>query len=370
MKAMGLIFTNDASLGELTNKRTMASIPFGGRYRHVDFALSNLSCAGIRRVGIVARHNYQSLMNHIGDGEEWGMELQEGGLEFLTPFAMSTSHNYRGKLESLNTAMDFLDYGDDDDLVIMIDSAMLTNVDLTRVMAAHVESGKDITVVVKEGVANGKLPLDLAVKLGKNGEVEDMVVDYAAPDGYLASIDMFIISRKLLVSQVKELIARNHFHLDRDLILGGWQAGKVSVNVYPFAGTVICNESVEDYFANSLALTKKEVRESIFNGRHPVYTKVRDRVPTYYGEDCDVENCIVADGCFIEGEAEDSVLFRSVTIREGAEVDKCVIMNDAVIGENAELKYVILDKNVTVRPGAKLIGTEKNPIIIKAGETV
>ena len=108
MNAMGLIFTNDASLGDLTNKRTMASLPFGGRYRQVDFALSNLSCAGIKHIGIISRHSYQSLMNHVGDGEEWGLELEEGGLEFLTPFAQTATGSYRGKLESLNNAMDFL----------------------------------------------------------------------------------------------------------------------------------------------------------------------------------------------------------------------------------------------------------------------
>ena len=91
MKVMGIIFTNDGSLGELTDKRSMGSIPFGGRYRQVDFALSNLSALGVRHVGIISRFNYQSLMNHIGDGEEWGLELEEGGLEFLTPYAMTTS---------------------------------------------------------------------------------------------------------------------------------------------------------------------------------------------------------------------------------------------------------------------------------------
>ena len=113
MNVMGIIFTNDASLGELTNKRTMASLPFGGRYRQVDFALSNLSYAGVRHVGIISRFNYQSLMNHIGDGEEWGLELEEGGLEFLTPYAQSVTHTYRGKLESLANAMDFLEFGAD-----------------------------------------------------------------------------------------------------------------------------------------------------------------------------------------------------------------------------------------------------------------
>ncbi len=369
MNVMGIIFANDANIGELTNQRTMASLPFGGRYRQVDFALSNLSCAGVRHVGIISRHNYQSLMNHIGDGEEWGLELEEGGLEFLTPYAQSATHTYRGKLESLANAMNFLEFGAEDELMVMIDSAILSNVDLVDVLNQHVKSGKDITVVTKAGIANGEKQLDLALKV-ENGEVVDMVVDYAAPADYLASMDMFVLNKKWMVQQVKEMIARDKFHMDRDLVLGGWQRGKVSVNVYEFQGVALFNESVEEYFYNSLALIKKDVRHDIFHGNHPVYTKVRDRVPTYYGEACDIENCLIADGCMLEGEVEDSVLFRQVAVGRDAEVDHCVIMNDAVIGEGAELKYAILDKDVTVTPGAKLIGTQKSPIIVRRGETV
>ena len=369
MNVMGIIFTNDATMGELTNKRTMASIPFGGRYRQVDFALSNLSCAGVRHIGIISRHNYQSLMHHVGDGEEWGLELEEGGLEFLTPYAQSTVGTYRGKLESLNNAMDFLEYGDDDELVVMIDSAVLSNIDLTAVLNAHVASGKDVTVVTKAGICNGEKQIDLALKV-EDGEIKDMVVDYVAPADYVASMDIFVLSKKFLTKSVKEMIARDKFHMDRDLVMGGWNRGVVSVNTYAFEGVAMFNESVEEYFFNSLSLIKKDVRADIFGSAHPVYTKVRDRVPTYYGEGSEIENCLVADGCMLEGEVEDSVLFRQVTIEKGAEVENCIIMNDSVVGEGAELKYVILDKNVTVTPGAKLIGTKKNPIIVKRGETV
>ncbi|MBQ4580009.1 MAG: glucose-1-phosphate adenylyltransferase subunit GlgD [Clostridia bacterium] len=369
MKVMGLIFTNDASLGELTNKRTMASLPFGGRYRQVDFALSNLSSAGIRHIGIISRHNYQSLMNHIGDGEEWGLELEQGGLEFLTPYATSVTDNYRGKLESLHTAMDSLRYPVDD-YVVMIDSAVLSNIDLNKVIAAHVASGRDVTVVTKEGIANGVKQLDLALKLDEKGEVADMAVDYVAPADYVASMDIFVMNKKFLLDKTEELIARNYYHMDRDLVLGGWQKGEVSVNVYQFEGVALYNESVAEYFANSLSLINKDVRADLFGANHPVYTKVRDRVPSYYGEDCEIEDCLVADGCMLEGEAEHSVLFRQVAICKGAEVEDCVIMNDSTVGEGAELKYVILDKDVTVRPGAKLIGTPNAPIIIKRGEVV
>ena len=370
MNVTGIIFANDGTVSSLTEKRTMASLPFGGRYRQVDFALSNLSCAGIHRVGIVTRHSYQSLMNHVGSGEEWGLEMEEGGLEYLTPYSSSKVSDYRGKLESLYSAMSFLEYGSDDELLIMIDSAILSNIDLTKVIASHVESGRDITLVTKSGIANGSRKLDLAVKLDKKGEIADMAVDYAAPANYEASMDIFVLNKRWLIQQVKEHIAHNLYHMDRDLVLGLWQKKAVTINVFPFDGIAMYNESVEEYFANSLSLTRKAVREDLFGRNHPIYTKVRDRVPTYYGEECHIENCSVADGCMLGGTAKNSVLFRQVTLYPGAEVENCVIMNDTVVGEGAQLKYVILDKDVVVRPGAKLMGTPTTPVIIRRGEVV
>ena len=346
MNVMGIIFANDGTLDTLTSKRTMASLPFGGRYRQVDFALSNLTYAGVRHVGVITRHHYQSLINHIGSGEEWGLELEEGGLEFLTPYAMSSTDNYRGKLESLYSALSFMKKGPEDEYVVMIDSAVLSNLDLNKILASHIESGKDITIVTKAGIADGKKQLDLALKLDDKGEIYDMAVDYIAPSDYLASMDIFILSKKWLIQQVQEHIARNLYHMDRDLVLGLWQKDQASINVYPFEGIALYNETVEEYFRNSQALLHSKVRRDLFAGNHPVYTKVRDRVPCYYGEKSHISNCLLADGCMLEGAAKDSILFRQITLHEGAKVEDCVIMNDAVIGENCYLKYVILDVRI------------------------
>lgn len=369
MNVMGIIFANDASIGALTEKRTMASLPFGGRYRQVDFALSNLSAIGVRHVGIISRHSYQSLMNHVGDGEEWGLELSEGGLEYLTPYAQSVSDSYRGKLDSLYTSMDFLREGPADELVVMIDSAIISNVDLNKVLAAHLASGKDLTMVTKSGVCNGEKLIDLAVRV-EDGEIRDIMVDYPASDAYSASMDIFVTSKAWLMDKVETAVAHDKCHMDRDLVMHGWQDGTVSVNVFEFDGVALYNDTEEEYYHNTMALLRKDVRANVFGGNHPVWTKVRDRVPCYYGEDVEIENVLLADGCMLEGEVEDSVLFRQVTVCEGAKVDNCIIMNDCVIGKDAELKYVILDKNVTVTPGAKLFGTKDHPIVIKKGETV
>ena len=368
MSVMGIIFANDVAIDDLTTKRTMASLPFGGRYRQVDFHLANLTAGGVRHLGIVSRSNYQSLMNHVGSGEEWGLELGEGGLEFLTPYALGVNDQYRGKLENLHAVLDFLKFAEED-YVILTDSSILTNLDVKDIIAKHTASGKDITIVAKPDVANGEKKLDLALK-AEDGVVSDIVVDYAAPAGYLASMDIFVVGRQWLIEKVEALVNRDKFHMDRDLVLGQWNKGELTINVYEYTGVALYNESIAEYFANSMALLDKDTRQGIFHGHHDIYTKVRDRVPTYYGEDCEVENSLIADGCFIEGEVEDSVLFRQVIIEEDAEIDHCVIMNDTVVGKGAELKYVILDKNVTVSEGAKLCGDKNHPIVIKRGETV
>ena len=368
MNVMGIIFANDASIGTLTEKRTMASLPFGGRYRQVDFALSNLTCAGVRHVGIITRHNYQSLMHHIGSGEEWGLELGEGALEFLTPYAQSATDSYHGKLESLASAMDFLEYGNED-YVVIIDSAVVSNIDLTKVVAAHAASGKDVTVVTKSGICNGQKQIDLALQV-KDNKITDIAVDYVASDKYQASMDIFVLNKKWLIEQVKEHVARSLYHMDRNLVMDGWRSGTVSVNVFAHDGVALFNESVDEYYHNTLSLLEKDVRHDLFGANHPVFTKVRDRVPCYYGDDAELDDCLIADGCMLEGKVEDSVLFRQVTIGEDAEVENCIIMNDCVVGKGAKLKYVILDKEVTVTPGAKLYGTKEHPIVIKKGETV
>ncbi|MBO5953076.1 MAG: glucose-1-phosphate adenylyltransferase subunit GlgD [Oscillospiraceae bacterium] len=373
MSVLGIIFANiyDSSMGELTNKRTMASLPFGGRYRQIDFSLSNMTNSGIRRIGILSRYNYQSLMAHIGSGEEWDLELQEGGLEYLTPYALAySSANYRGKLEALNSVLEYMSYGSDDDYVVLADSSVLCNIDIGKVLDSHIVSGKDITVVTKEGIANGKKRLDLAVKLDSKGGIADMVVDYPASADYLASMGLFIISKDLLMKHVQDAVAHNLYRFERDFLLNQYQAGNLSVNIYQFGGVALYNESPAEYYRSNLSILDKDIRHDLFSRNHPIYTKVRDRVPSYYGEDCHVENCSVADGCILEGTVRNSVLFRQVSIGAGTLVEDCVIMNDTVVGENCELKCVILDKDVTVRPGSKLIGTPNAPVIIKRGETV
>ena len=370
MEAMGIIFSNiyDNNMGELTRERTSASIPFGSRYRQIDFALSNMANSKISNIGIVTKYNYQSLMDHLGNCEEWDLKLGEG-VRFLPPYATGHTGAYRGKLEALQTAMPVLGRCDAE-YVVLSDTTVLCAINFAAVLDEHIASGCDITVIAKAGRANGKTRQPLAVKLGDDGKIVDLAVDYCAPEDYLVGMSMFIMRRDKLIQVIREMVPHGKYHLERDFILPEYNAGNLKVNVYPFHNVALFNQSVDEYFVNNMKLLEPDVRRSLFRSEIPIYTKVRDAVPTLFGYHGQAANCLIADGCLLFGKAENSVIFREVDIEDGAEVRDSIIMQGSKIGAGASIRYCILDKNVTIRPGTKLLGSIDHPLVVDKGDTV
>ena len=336
METMGIIFSNiyDSNMGALTELRTSASIPVGGRYRQIDFILSNMANSGLRHIGIVTKYNYQSLMDHLGSCQEWDLQLNTNGVVFLPPYSTGHTGIYRGKLEALQTALPVLEDATQD-FVILADSNAMAAINFRKVLRSHIESGCDVTVVTKAGVADGKEVLPFSIRVDEEGKATSMGVNYAAPAGDMAGVGVFVISRKLLVDAIHETVPHGKYHLERDFIMEEFNRGTLSVNVYQFGGRVLFNKSVETYYRNNMALLDPEVRDSLFNGEVPIYTKVRDEVPTRYGKNAEVANCIVADGCRLGGKLENTVVFREVRVREGAEVRDSIVMQGCTLAPSA-----------------------------------
>ena len=372
MNLAGIIFSNlyDERFGVLTQKRTVASLPFGGRYRFVDFVLSNMSNSGITSVGIITKHNYNSLMDHIGSSAEWDLNRKNGGVHLLAPFSTGMSYVYQGKLEALYTAFDFLEKTPED-YVVLSDSTILCNIDYEEALEAHIASGRDVTVIVGRAKSDPDKNYELIVSM-ENGEVRDVTVDYpATQDGTLASLGMYIMNKKMILSAVRESVSRGRHLLERDFIQEGFYHSGLTLNVYEFAGRVIRNDSVASYFANNLALIRdEELRRDLFNRSRPIYTKVRDEVPTFYSEHSSVSECLIADGCRIHGDLSGSVLFRDIYVGSGTVIKNSIIMQGAKIGHGCYIENVILDKNVTISDGVHLIGAASAPCIVEKGETV
>ena len=367
MKDMhGLIFAYAAHLRlkELTERRTAASIPFGSRYRCIDFMMSNMVHAGIVDIGVVMRDSYQSLLDHLGSGKDWDLARKRGGLQLLPPFGFAGArrdHNtYRGRMEALYGVAAYISHIREK-YVVLADGDVIANINLDEMFEDHLRTGADITCMcTKKPSAEGED--EAFYRFNENRRITDVTVGPTEGDDIYETMNVFIISKALLENLLSHCVARNLHHFHRDVIQA--MRDKLNLVAYPYEGYVARLTSVSTYFNHSMDLLRPEVRRDLFNRERSIRTKVRDEPPSYYAPGSLVKNSLVADGCFVEGTVENCVLFRGVRVEKGAVVQNCVLMQDTVVKAGAKLQYAIADKQVRVGENHILMGHETYPIAI------
>lgn len=366
----GIIFAyhSHRNLGELTRPRNTCSLPYGGRYRLIDFMLSNMVNAGVSDIGLIVHENYQSLLDHVGSGKDWDLSRKHGGLRILPPFSTveSTRGEYRGSIDALMGVSSYL-HNIRQEYVVMAWGDMAVNLPLGDVFRQHLASGSDITMVCTKN--RWGIPGDCQyVQTDASGRVTDILLKPSqAPDG-LESLDICILSKQLLLSLVEDCTTHDIHSLIRGALLP--RLNSLNVMAYRYDGYVGRFHSVKDYFQRSMDLLKPEVQQDLFDPNAPVRTKDRCDPSTYYGPDSKCHNSLIADGCVIEGQVENSILFRGVVVEKGAKVSNCILMQGTVVGKDAGLSYVIADKNVHVGDHRSLRGQESYPIAIAKGSVV
>ncbi|MBR6729212.1 MAG: glucose-1-phosphate adenylyltransferase subunit GlgD [Clostridia bacterium] len=370
MQMMGIIFSNifDESLGELSARRTLASIPFGGRYRLIDFVMSNMVNSGITNVGVITKQNYQSLMDHLGSGKEWDLDRKVDGLFILPPFGVGQKSIYRGKIEALLGVLRFLERSNEE-YVLLSDSNNICNIDFRDMLKRHIKSGAEISIITKKETIRGSADIkDLVIRSNMNGEVVDALIQYKIPGVADCGMGMYIMRRQFLIELLEEARSYSLIDFEREIIQA--KHSYIKMANLEFAGRVLRINHVTGYFEANMALLSPEIRDEIFFKNGPVYTKIRDEVPTRYEVGSTVKNSLIADGCVILGEVENSVLFRGVKVGKGACVKNSVLMQETEIEENVVLDYVIADKDVTVSKDRLLMGAPEHQIIIGKGKRV
>ncbi len=365
---LGLIFSNmhEEKLRELTENRTMGSVPFGGRYCLIDFPLSNMVNSGINKVGVLTKSHYQSLMDHLGSGKAWDLSRKREGLFLLPPFETESSGG-GSRIESLSSAESFLQ-NSKEEYVLLTDSDTVCNIDYGDVLACHVENRADITLVCRRGVPPEKLADPTVYFADSGGRVSDMLIKPRAQGECCYGMDMMLIRRELLMRLVADCVSRNRYDFKRDLLQRN--IADYRVFVYEFGGFAKTVCSGADYFEANMALMEPGVRAQLFDPSRPIYTKVRDDMPARYGLGACVSNSLVADGCIIDGEVRNSVLFRGVHVGKNTVVENCVVLQDSIIRPNSRLNYVIADKNVVIKEERSLLGFESYPVYIAKGSVV
>jgi len=373
--AAGIIFSNlhDGNLPELTRIRTMSSVPFGCRYRFIDFALSNMVHSGITNVNVITHNSYQSLMDHLGSGKDWDLARRSGGLRILPPFVSAEASKvglYRTRLEALRSMVDVIGKMQED-VVVMTDCDVLCNIDLSEVIKRHVESGAKMTIVVTSMyLTPEKAPHETEVISDADGYVREFI---ASPTDVGRTVDVttniVISDRQFFYNAVKEAQARGYTSVSKHLV--PLHAPKGYIKVYKYNGFYADITSMADYFASSMSILNKENRDALIGIKErPILTKVRNSAPTKYIDGCSVKNSLIADGCIIEGTVENSLLFRGVVIGKGTVVKNSILFQDTRTGENVFLNCVISDKNAQITDNVMLSGHSSVPFYIEKGKII
>ncbi len=372
---MGIIFPNsyDALIPELVNVRLMASIPFASRYRLIDFILSSMANCDIDNVSIMVNNNYHSLMDHLGSGREWDLVRKNGGLNIFPPYAEKASKPFTGRVGALASILDFL-RDQREKYVLLADTNTIYNFDFRAMIDAHIETGADVTVAYNAQELPDGLRKSPATDQSfyytfdiEDNRVTKIYVNTKKDGIQNFSMNTFLLDRELLIDLINNAFVHGYEYFERDVLLP--QLSKLNVQAYKYDGYIARICDMKSYFDENMRLLDDYNLDALFSG-NPIYTKVRDDNPTRYIKGAKVENVMSADGCVIEGEVVNSVLFRGVKIGKGAKVKNCILMQDTVVEAGAEIEYLIADKNVVITAGKEMKGTDSFPVYIKKFQNV
>ena len=377
MNAAGIIFSNldDNNISELTRQRTMASIPFACRYRLIDFALSNMVNSGITNISVITRYNYHSLMDHIGTGKDWDLARRTSGIKILPPYitayANPSTPLYNTRLEALKSVIHSI-RNIQEELVVFSDCDVVCNFDIDALIKQHVDNSADITMVVKNVPNDDKFTdTSVVIKSDENGQITDIFKKTTDTKGNVdACLYIWVMKKELLLSIMSDAIAHEYKSFSHDIIAKN--IGKLNMQVYRYNDFSATIDTFDNYFQSSMELLNNDsVRDSLFGIEdRPIFTKVRNSPPTKYANGSCVSNSLIADGCIIEGEVDNCILFRGVKIGHGAVVKNSILFQDTVVSDNVYLNCVVTDKNAVIRDGRVLSGHETMPIYVEKARMI
>ena len=341
-------------------------MPFGGRYRLIDFSLSNLVGADVERVAVLTNSNYKSLMDHVGSGKSWDLARKHGGLYIMPPYASTGAGSNSDKISSIHGIVGFLHHSSEE-YVALCDGDVISNIDMKDMLAQHIDTGADITIAY----CNGEAPKGENDVLGLTVAADGKITEAAVAQRYAKcdySLDVVIMKKALLIDLVEDAMSRNRKSYERDILLEACKTHAVyGYKVDSYTAVV---DGMQTYVKASMDLLDKKVRTELFAQNHPVYTKIRNEMPAKYGLESKVSNSLVADGCIIEGTVENSILFRGVKVGKGSVVKDCVLMQSTKVGEGVSLEHVCTDKNVKICDRRTLVGTPAYTVFIRKGSEV
>lgn len=358
---MGIIHLDKEAdfLNELTSYRCGAAVPFGGRYRIIDFVLSNMVNARIENIVVFPRQKYRSLLDHLATGKAWDLERKKGGLCILPPDWHDQADQAEGNLQHFHHNRHLLER-DGAEYVLLTGTQHICTIDYQDVFYEHLHSGHDVTVVYQPFAAQGsEHDNEMKLVLTDDGLVSGAAIDPANRNLYMG---MLILKKSLLLELVDDCLSRNKHHLFSDGIIA--HLDRLTVGTYRYTDYLSVINSVESYYKHSMALLEPATYKKLFHALQTVYTKVKDEPPTRFGTRAKASGSLIANGCIIEGTVENSILFCGVHIKPHASVRNSIIMQRSTIHEGSHVSRIIADKDAHITSKRIISGTSHRPYLI------
>lgn len=367
MNALGIIFSDmqDWSITELASQRSVAAIPFGGRYRLVDFTLSNMVNSGLNKMCIITRSNYRSLMEHVGSGKDWDLSRKRGGILIFPPYALGENHGlFHGRLDALKRVLQYIS-SSKEKYVILSDCDMIYNIDYNDVIRFHVENNAEITAVY----TNTNLERDNSIhkilyKINEDNRANDILVYPVTQGEHNVGLNTWVMNKDFLELLIYDAIAHNYKDFSYDVLAA--KVNSLKIFCYEYKGYYAHIDSLKSYYNTSMELLCIDKLNSLFYAKTgSIYTKTKDSPPTKYCDNSDVKSSLIASGCIIEGSVENSIIFRGVKVGKNSVVKNSILMQHTTIGENAKLDSIITDTNTFINSDRVLLGYSNCPFFIK-----
>jgi glucose-1-phosphate adenylyltransferase len=366
---MGIILTGGKNnrLKELSDIRSNSAIPVAGKYRAIDFVLSNMVNSGITSVGVLTQYSFRSLMDHIGSGKEWDLDRRNKGVFVFPPFLSSDESGwYKGTADAMYNNITFLERSFED-YVVVAQGNCVYKIDFNKILEFHLEKNSDITIAYREmdNYSMEELTHFGVMEVDKGSRVIDFQEKPKQPKRNTCSMGIYLMKRELLISLLEECISHGNYDFVKDVLAK--KIDSLNIYAYKFEGYWRNFSTIISYYRCNMELLNTHLQHKLFEESGAIYTKVKDEPPSKYNDESEVRNSIIADGCIIEGTIENSVIFRGVTVKRGAVIKNSIVMQETVIEEGALLEYMIIDKDVLISSGIQLKGSSSWPVIIGKG---
>lgn len=358
-KAIGYITANyTAELQSvLLETRPLAAVPFLGRYRLIDFPLSNMSNAGIRTVGLVMPGNYRSIIDHVGHGKDWMLDRKKGGLFPVpgNPYG-TTKRGMRFLLRDIISNKELFQRASTP-YVVLMGSNIIFNIDLNAIIDAHETSGAGITMVYVKAERTQTDCTSLII--GDAGRVQSIKQGCVYGDNKF--LDCFVINRDLLLQIIDRYASADYLDLF-EAIAGDYAL--IDVCSYEFKGLAMGLFNEKTYYDRSMELLNPDTADKLFMKERPIRTKAHDAPPAKYFNGSSATNSLISAGCEIMGTVRNSILARGIIVESGASITNSIIMQSCTIKSGARVENAIIDKNNVVPRNTELRGTPDSILVV------